>query len=116
VINIGNIGTRNISSALPGTGEDPTNAIAPSTRYLEKGDYLKLANMTVGYRLGNLGKPFKNVTVTLTGQNLFVITGFSGFDPEVNVDKNVGGIPSAGIEYIPYPSARTILFGVQFGL
>jgi TonB-dependent starch-binding outer membrane protein SusC len=116
VINVGNIGTRNIDARIPGSGENSSNAIAPSTRYLEKGDYLKLANMTIGYKIGNLGKPFKNVTVSLTGQNLFVISGFSGFDPEVNVDKNVGGIPSAGIEYIPYPSARTILLGVQFGL
>jgi iron complex outermembrane receptor protein len=116
VINVGNIGTRNIDARIPGSGENSSNAIAPSTRYLEKGDYLKLANMTIGYKIGNLGKPFKNVTVSLTGQNLFVISGFAGFDPEVNVDKNVGGIPSSGIEYIPYPAARTILFGVQFGL
>lgn len=116
VINVGNLGTRNISAAIPGTGENLSNAIAPSTRYLEKGDYLKLANATVGYRIGNLGKAFKNVTVTLTGQNLFVITKFTGFDPEVNVDKNVNGIPSAGIEYIPYPTARTILLGLSFGL
>lgn len=116
VINVGNLGTRNISSAIPGTGENVTNAIAPSTRYLEKGDYLKLANMTVGYRIGNVGKAFKNVTVNITGQNLLVFSNFSGFDPEVNVDKNVNGIPSAGIEYIPYPSARTILLGLTFGL
>jgi iron complex outermembrane receptor protein len=116
VINVGNLGTRNIDARIPGTGEDQSNAIAPSTRYLEKGDYLKLANATIGYRLGQVGKPFKNVTVTLTGQNLFVISGFSGFDPEVNVDKNVNGIPSAGIEYIPYPTARTILLGLSFGL
>ncbi len=116
VINVGNLGTRNIDARIPGTGENLSNAIAPSTRYLEKGDYLKLANMTIGYKVGNLGKPFKNVTVTLTGQNLFVITGFNGFDPEVNVDKNVNGIPSAGIEYIPYPASRTILLGLQFGL
>lgn len=116
VINVGNLGTRNISAAIPGTGENLSNAIAPSTRYLEKGDYLKLANATVGYRIGDLGRAFKNVTVTLTGQNLFVITKFSGFDPEVNVDKNVNGIPSAGIEYIPYPTARTILLGLTFGL
>jgi iron complex outermembrane receptor protein len=75
-----------------------------------------LANATIGYRLGALGKTFNNVTVTLTGQNLFVITKFSGFDPEVNVDKSVQGIPSFGIEYIPYPSARTILFGLNFAL
>ena len=113
---MGNLGTRNISAAIPGTGENLSNAIAPSTRFLEKGDYLKLANATIGYRIGNLGNAFKNVTVTLTGQNLFVITKFTGFDPEVNVDKNVNGIPSAGIEYIPYPSARTILLGLTFGL
>ncbi len=116
VINVGNLGTRNISASIPGTGENLSNAIAPSTRYLEKGDYLKLANATIGYRIGNLGKAFKNVTVSLTGQNLFVITKFTGFDPEVNVDKNVNGIPSAGIEYIPYPTARTILLGLTFGL
>lgn len=118
VIPIGNLGTRNIGSSLIGgeVQENTSNAIAPSTRYLEKGDYFKLANATIGYRLGALGKAFSNVTVTLTGQNLFVITKFSGFDPEVNVDKNVQGIPSFGIEYIPYPSARTILFGLNFAL
>ena len=118
VLVIGNIGTRNISKALYDGGgiESPSNPIAPSTRYLEKGDYLKLSNLTVGYRLGNLGKAFKNVTVNLTGQNLLIITGFSGFDPEVNVDKSINGIPSRGIEYIPYPSARTILLGINFGL
>ncbi|MFZ9300341.1 MAG: SusC/RagA family TonB-linked outer membrane protein [Chitinophagaceae bacterium] len=116
VINVGNLGPRNISSDIPGTGESLSNPIAPSTRFLEKGDYLKLANMTIGYRLGNVSKAFRNMSVTLTGQNLFVLTKFKGFDPEVNVDKNVNGIPSAGIEYIPYPSARTILLGVSFGL
>jgi iron complex outermembrane receptor protein len=118
VIPIGNLGTRNIASSLLGGAvqENTSNAIAPSTRYLEKGDYFKLANATIGYRLGALGKAFSNVTVTLTGQNLFVITKFSGFDPEVNVDKNVQGIPSFGIEYIPYPSARTVLFGLNFAL
>jgi iron complex outermembrane receptor protein len=113
---IGNLGTRNIASSLIGGAvkESPSNPIAPSTRYLEKGNYLKLANATIGYRLGNLGKVFNNVTATLTGQNLLLFTSFTGFDPEVNVDKNVQGIPSFGIEYIPYPTARTILFGLNF--
>jgi TonB-linked SusC/RagA family outer membrane protein len=113
---IGNLGTRNIASSLIGGAvkESPSNPIAPSTRYLEKGNYLKLANATIGYRLGNLGKVFNNVTATLTGQNLLLFTNFTGFDPEVNVDKNVQGIPSFGIEYIPYPTARTILFGLNF--
>ena len=118
VLPVGNIGSRNIASNLLGDNvdESASNAVSPSTRYLEKGDYLKLANLTFGYRFGNLGKTFRNVTLTLTGQNLFVITNFTGFDPEVNVDKSVNGIPSRGIEYIPYPSARTILLGLTFGL
>lgn len=116
VINVGNLGPRNISADIPGTGESLSNPIAPSTRFLEKGDYLKLANMTLGYRIGSLGKTLRNMAITLTGQNLFVLTAFKGFDPEVNVDKNVNGIPSSGIEYIPYPTARTVLLGLSFGL
>jgi iron complex outermembrane receptor protein len=119
VIPIGNLGTRNIASSLVGDNipkEAISNAIAPSTRYLESGNYIKLQNATLTYNAGKLGKSFRNVNFSLTGQNLFVITKFTGFDPEVNVDKGVDGIPSFGIEYIPYPTARTILFGVSFGL
>jgi iron complex outermembrane receptor protein len=118
VLPIGNLGTRNIAKSLLETGvrENAANPIAPSTRYLEKGDYFKMANATLAYSFGNLGKNFRNVTVSLTGQNLFVITKYSGFDPEVNTDKSVNGIPSLGIEYTPYPSARTVLLGVNFSL
>jgi iron complex outermembrane receptor protein len=75
---------------------------------------MKLSNATLSYRLGNLGSVIKNANLFLTGQNLFVITNFSGFDPEVNVDKNVAGRPSFGIEYIPYPTARNIILGLNF--
>jgi TonB-linked SusC/RagA family outer membrane protein len=118
VLPIGNLGSRNIAKALL-TGdvkEDPSNPITPSTRYLEKGNFIKMANVSLAYNLGTLGNTFKSVTLTLTGQNLFVITDFTGFDPEVNTDKQVGGIPSLGIEYTPYPTARTFLFGVNFTL
>ena len=56
------------------------------------------------------------MNITLTGQNLFVITNYTGFDPEVNTDGGENGIPSLGIEYIPYPSARTVLLGLNFSL
>ncbi len=116
VIPIGNLGTRNIAKSLLGTGtqESISNPIAPSTRFLEKGNYMKLANATLSYRVGNLGNAFKNLNVSLTGQNLFVITNYTGFDPEVNVNNPVGGIPSLGLDIRPYPSARTILLGVNF--
>lgn len=118
VLGIGNLGTRNIAKEIIGTGvkEAISNAPAPSTRNLEKGNYIKMANASLNYRIGNIGKDIRNVTITLTGQNLFVITKYNGFDPEVNTDGGVGGIPSLGIEYIPYPSARTVLLGVNFSL
>jgi iron complex outermembrane receptor protein len=118
ILPIGNLGTRNIAKSLLNTGvkENASNPIAPSTRYLEKGDYVKLANATITYALGNIGKGLRNANISLTGQNLFVITKFSGFDPEVNTDKSVAGIPSLGIEYTPYPTARTILLGISFSL
>jgi iron complex outermembrane receptor protein len=119
VLPVGNIiGGRNIAkSIIQGDAQESTsNPLAPSTRYLEKGNYLKMANATLSYRFGNIGKMFRNVIVSLTGQNLFIITKYTGFDPEVNVDKNVNGVPSLGIEYTPYPSARTVMLGVTFGL
>jgi iron complex outermembrane receptor protein len=118
VVGIGNLGTRNIAKGLVGNDirESQANAPAPSTRNLEKGNYLKMANASIGYRVGNIGKSIKNLYVGVTGQNLFVITKYTGFDPEVNTDGGFDGIPSLGIEYIPYPSARSIQLTVNFSL
>ncbi len=116
VIPIGNLGTRNIDANLIGTGvqEATSNAIKPSSRYLEKGDYTKLANATLSYNFGNIGNSIRNARVYVTGQNLLVFTDYSGFDPEVNTINTRNNLPSFGIEYIPYPSARTIIVGANF--
>lgn len=118
VLGIGNLGSRNIAKSILNTNakEATSNAPAPSTRYLEKGNYLKMANATLSYNIGNIGKAFRNVNISLTGQNLFVITKYTGFDPEVSTDGGYNGIPSLGIDYIPYPSARTVILGVNFSL
>jgi TonB-dependent starch-binding outer membrane protein SusC len=116
VLNISNIvGGRNIYSGLVGNGENTANAISPSTRFLEKGDFIKMGNATLSYRVGNY-KSLKNINLFLTGTNLFVITGYTGFDPEVNVNKALNGVPSLGIDYIGYPTARSFTFGVNFSL
>jgi iron complex outermembrane receptor protein len=118
VIPITNLGTRNVASSFVNSAikEDLSNPITPSSRFLEKGNFIKCQNARIAYSFGNLGKYFKNATVALTGQNLFTITDYSGFDPEVNVDKNIGGIPSYGIEYIPYPSSRRFQISINFSL
>ena len=65
----------------------------------------------MAYRIGAIGNTVKNARLFITGNNLLVFTSYSGFDPEVNTVNDSNGLPSAGIEYIPYPSARTITFG-----
>jgi iron complex outermembrane receptor protein len=119
VINVGEInGGRNIAYSV---WKDPikesfSNPVTSSSRFIENGSYLKMANVTLSYTFGDVGNIFKNAQLYATGQNLFVITKFKGFDPEVNVDKNSNGVPSVGIEYEPYPSARTVTFGINFSL
>ena len=117
ILPINNLGNRNISTdLLSGNKEDLSSPITTSSRYLEKGNFVRLANATFNYSIGSVGKVIRGANVFITGQNLFVITKFKGFDPEVNVDKNIGGVPSFGIEYTPYPSARTFIFGFNFSL
>lgn len=116
VLPINNLGTRNIDASLVGNAiqESTANAIAASDRYIEDADYLKLANATLSYNLGNIGSSLKNARVYISGTNLLVFTDYSGFDPEVNTENVRDGLPSFGIEYIPYPSARTFVLGANF--
>lgn len=107
---------RNIDRAAYNSAEGKASGVGASTRFLEKGDYFKLRNLTVRYNIGNAGKYIKNLSAFVTGSNLFVITKFTGFDPEVNIDKGNNNYPSRSIEYIPYPTPRTISFGLNFSL
>jgi TonB-linked SusC/RagA family outer membrane protein len=119
VLPISNLqGGRNIASSLIGgeVKESLSNGLTSSSRFLEDGSYLKLANATLNYSIGNIGKAIRGANVFITGQNLFIITKFKGFDPEVNTDKNIAGVPSFGIEYTPYPSARSFMLGINFSL
>ncbi len=107
---------RNIDLAAYNSGERTSSGAAASTRFLESGNYVKLRNATLRYTVGNLGAYLKNINVFISGSNLFVLTKFNGFDPEVNIDKSNGAYPSRSIEYVPYPTPRIITFGVNFSL
>ncbi len=107
---------RNIDVAAFNSGEGVASGVGASTRFLEKGDYFKLRNTTLRYSIGDWGKFVKNASAFVSGSNLFVITKFTGFDPEVNIDKSNNSYPSRSIEYVPYPTARSITFGLNFSL
>ncbi len=110
----GNLATgRNITSDMVGNGESTNNSYPASTRYLENGDHVRLSNLTLGYTFDNLPGWIKGLRVSVTGQNLLLFTSYSGFDPVVNTNKEIEGIPSFGIEYTPYPTSRTFLLGVN---
>lgn len=92
------------------------NSNAASTRFLHSSDFFRLANMSIGYTLKGQGGIFdyvKSVRFNITGQNLFVITAYKGFDPEVNTNKAINGVPSYGIDYASYPKARIFSAGIN---
>jgi iron complex outermembrane receptor protein len=107
---------RNIDLNAYKSEELPSSGAKASDRYLENGNYWKLRNATISYNVGKVGKYIDNLNAYISGSNLFVITKFSGFDPEVNIDKSNNGYPSRSIEYIPYPTPRTITLGINFSL
>lgn len=85
-----------------------------STNYLEDGSFIRLRNLTLGYTLPKKAVPFlSNLRVYLSGENLFTITGYTGYDPEVSSKGNSSISP--GIDMATYPSAKTYRFGVQIG-
>ncbi len=105
---------RNLMIENIGNGETP-GAAAVSSRYLESGDFLRLNNLTLGYNFkqDKLPEFIRNLRLYATGQNLFVITPYSGFDPEVNTNKALNQIPSFGIDYLVFPRARTFTIGLS---
>ncbi len=107
-------GGRNVTTDVLTNGESAANAPDVSTRFLEKGDFLRLQNATIGYNWPLSGEGvFKKLRLFATGQNLFVITDYTGLDPEVNVSAPLNGIPTAGIDYTAFPRPRTYSFGLN---
>ena len=94
--------------------ENPDNFGEASTRFLEDGDFVRLQNASIGYTLpASASSVLNNVRFYVTGQNLLTFTGYSGYDPEVNTQKPINGVPSLGIDYTSYPRPRTILIGLN---
>ncbi|MEK6476285.1 TonB-dependent receptor [Catalinimonas sp. 4WD22] len=107
-------GGNNVTRDVVGNGESRVNAPEVSTRFLEDASFVRLQNLTLGYNFNMENVEFlSNLRLYFTGQNLFVITNYSGQDPEVNVNKAIDDVPSFGIDYTAYPRARTFLFGLN---
>lgn len=103
--------------AIQFTSESINNSAPVSTRFLKDGGFFRLNNLALGYSLNpkliGISKGITGIRLSATGQNLFVITKYNGYDPEVNTDRTINGISSYGIDYLSYPKARTFVFGLN---
>jgi len=110
------LGGRNVTQEAATSPQAQGDPNSPSTKYLEKGDFLRMGNLTFGYTVkGAILDRFKMSTARLyvNASNLFIITGYSGTDPEVDTDKSLNGVPSAGMEYLSYPRDKSVSVGLN---
>jgi TonB-linked SusC/RagA family outer membrane protein len=110
-------GVNTTAEAVQYPGESTVNAAQVSTRYLKDGSFLRLNNASLGYSFSpsalGLEQWITGLRLTVTGQNLFVITKYNGYDPEVNIDRSINSAISYGIDYLSYPKARTYMVGLN---
>ena len=105
------------NEASANLNESNNNAAPVSSRYLKNGAYLRLNNLSLGYNFNTKRSKAiswaSSIRLSVTGQNLFVITDYNGYDPEVSIDRNISGVNSYGIDYLSYPKARSVIFGLN---
>ena len=105
-------GNNFLASAL----DDGTGVKEPaifSSRYIENASFIRLENITVGYTFDlprSIGSG-RTARVYVSADNLFLITGYSGYDPETHTQF---GVASRGIDWLSYPRARRFTTGVRF--
>ncbi len=93
-----------------------TTANQASTRFLEKGDFLRMRTISLGYTFNDLSR-WGISSLRLYGQvyNAFVITGYTGQDPEVSLNRNNSNI-AIGVDNRSVPQPRTYTLGLNISL
>ncbi len=95
----------------------PSSSAKFSSRWIEDGSFLRLDNLTLDYNLdaSRLSRFARSARIYVSADNLFVITPYSGYDPEVNTNAQVGLVPALGIDWLNYPRPRVFTLGVNLG-
>jgi len=83
-----------------------------SNRYVENGSYLKMKYITLGFDWNKPTRWMQKIHFSLTANNVFTITNYSWFDPDVNAGGANASCP--GVDSYSYPSARSLSFGMNF--
>lgn len=93
-----------------------TRAYALTDWAVEDGSFLRLSTVTLGYTLPKQisdKMKIKKLRVYASGNNVFLLTNYTGFDPEVSTRRSTGLTP--GVDYSAYPRSRSIIFGLNVG-
>lgn len=92
-----------------------SNNARVSSRFLEDGSYLRLKNIQLGYTFNTKKWGIEMLRLYVAATNLWTITGYSGFDPEMTVSANSTseGDRASGIDWGTYPAAITYTFGIN---
>ena len=106
---------------MPGVSPSNWDNSAISTRFIEKGSYLRLKSLTLGYNFpqASLSKmKMQRFMIYFTGQNLLTFTKYTGFDPEVSAfsgkDQGTTNQNTApGVDYGTYPQSRDYILGIN---
>jgi len=106
------------SNSVPRVSIDNANRnFRPSDLFVEKGDFLRLKNMTLGYTLPKsvTGKlKMSQARIYVTGQNIITFTKYSGLNPELGyVSGGTGQYNQLNVDYAQYPLARTFTIGAS---
>ncbi len=106
-------GTTNDAQTPRYSFTDANSNIRVSDRYVEDGSFLKLKNVQLGYTIpaSVMKNYFKSVRLYVQVRNAFVLTNYTGFDPEIP-----GGILDTGVDRGAYPQARTYSAGIDIRL
>lgn len=88
--------------------------LGQTSQFLEDGSFIRLSNVTLGYTFPKriIGNKFSDARIYVSGQNLLLITKYSGTDPEITVTPGWTDI-SQGIDFGAYPATRTITVGIK---
>lgn len=104
------LGQNNVLSDALSTGMQNVAETSATDFWLEDGAFTRLENATLGYRFNTSNWRFiQSMRVSFTANNLFVITGYKGIDPEVRND----GASGAGLDGGIYPRTRSFALGLN---
>ncbi|AVR45608.1 SusC/RagA family TonB-linked outer membrane protein [Christiangramia fulva] len=92
---------------------DPMGNSDFSSRWIERGDYLRLKTLILSYDLPVSGNTFRYAKVYATANNLFTVSDYLGYDPEFSATSSIYG---KGVDFGLEPQFRTYQLGFRIGL